>query len=384
MTVQDQYRRITNQIRRLGRRDSLYVVWAYAQYLQVNDFEFPPDIEVANQFRHAAIPRRIVPEWTLEQLAREVIRHAGEEADRGRSLRQWNTMADLVAQLRALEDAIYVAHGGAERIHLEVMRITHRQFVWQQQRLNWRGIIRYYKLFNTELITDVRTEATGLSVDEIYLIGMAYLGTLFGNSRSLERLNILIPGLGQGHFERFLKLTSLTHVELGNRLREQHALDEGYAYRYSSLREFPMVRISHAGQPEVVCPIPTLLFWRMTTGLYYSLRTNPGFPTAFGRSFQDYVGEVLDARIADPTLAVLPEVEYHVGNRRKPTVDFIDGIQIIQRVAHGALVNRFGSRLKTPVACGAHICAKVARESPRRISSASERADSCSYMAAAA
>jgi hypothetical protein len=74
---------------------------------------------------------------------------------------------------------------------------------------------------------------------------------------------------------------------------------------------------------------------------------------------------------------VLPEWD-------RATQSMLDGIQIIQRVAHGALVNRFGSRLKTPVACGAHICAKVARESPRRISSASERADSCSYMAAAA
>jgi len=170
MTIQDRYRRIRNQVRRLGRRDSLYVVWAYAQYLQVNDFEFPSDIEVSDQFRRAEIPQGIIPEWTLEQLAREVIRHAGEEADRGRSLRQWGTMAELVTQLRDLEEAIYVAHGGPERIHLEIMRIAHRQFVWQQQRLNWRWIIRYYKLFNTVQIASICSAATGLSVDQIYLI----------------------------------------------------------------------------------------------------------------------------------------------------------------------------------------------------------------------
>ena len=218
MTIQDQYRRIRNQLRRLGRRDSLYVVWAYAQYLQINDFDFPPDIEVGDQFRRADIPQRIVPEWTLEQLAREVIRHAGEEADRGRSLRQWNTMADVVTQLRALEEAIYVANGGPERIHLEIMRITHRQFVWQQQRLNWRWIIRYYKLFNTPQIAPICTAATGLSLDQIYLIGMAYLGNSLRSSRSLERLNIQIPGLDHGHFDCFLRFTSLTQAEFNNRL----------------------------------------------------------------------------------------------------------------------------------------------------------------------
>jgi len=143
MPINDQYRRIRNRIRRLGRRESLYVLWAYSQYLQVNDFEFPADIGVDNQFTCADLPQTIIPEWTLEQIAREVIRHADEEADRGRSLRQWNAMADLVTQLRALEDAIYAAHGVPERILLEVMRITHRQFVWQQQRFSWRWIIRY-------------------------------------------------------------------------------------------------------------------------------------------------------------------------------------------------------------------------------------------------
>lgn len=56
MTIHEQYRRIRNRVRRLGRRDSLYVVWAYSQYLQVNDFEFPADID-ADQFRRAQIPR---------------------------------------------------------------------------------------------------------------------------------------------------------------------------------------------------------------------------------------------------------------------------------------------------------------------------------------
>jgi hypothetical protein len=64
--------------------------------------------------------------------------------------------------LRDLEGEIYRQLIGGERIHLELMRIAHKQFVWQQNRLNWRPIIRYYKLFNTPEI--VAERATGLTV----------------------------------------------------------------------------------------------------------------------------------------------------------------------------------------------------------------------------
>jgi hypothetical protein len=201
------------------------------------------------------------------------------------------------------------------------MRISHRQFVWQQQRLNSSMVIRYYKLFNTPEIVAICQEATGLTVEEIYLIGMAFLAIFLGHPRTVEQMNIEIPGIDQERMQRFLVLTS--RVELSNSLRDEHALDEGFAYRYSSLREFPLIRFSYEGQREIACPIPTILFWRITTGLYYALNDTRGFPTAFGRSFQNYVGEILRARITCPEMAVINEAEYHVGRLRKDTADWI-------------------------------------------------------------
>src|SRR5713226_9709947 len=149
MTIEEHYRKVRTAVRQLGRRDSLYVIWAYCQFLQVNDFQIPDDIQIANQFLNAHPRQGILAEWTLEQMAREVIRHADEEPRRGRTLRQWDTVAAIANALRDLEDAIYAELVGGQRIHLELMRIAHRQFVWQQHRFNWKPIIRYYKLFNT-------------------------------------------------------------------------------------------------------------------------------------------------------------------------------------------------------------------------------------------
>jgi hypothetical protein len=50
-----------------------------------------------------------------------------------------------------------------------MMRISHRQFIWQQGRLNGQWIIRYYKLYNTPTIDNISLQATGLTIDHIYL-----------------------------------------------------------------------------------------------------------------------------------------------------------------------------------------------------------------------
>jgi hypothetical protein len=317
------YRTIRSAARQLARRESLAVIWAYSQYLQVDDFQMPEDVEVAQQFRDARPRRRILPEWTLEHLAREVIRYGDEEARDGRTLKRWDTLAHLANTLRDLEGEIYRDLVGGPNIQLELMRIMHRQFVWDQQRFNWTWIIRYYKLFNTPTLTAHAEQATGLSIDQIFLIGMCYLGHFLQQPRWVRRAQVEIPGLNGEHIERFLAFTSLTRAALAEKLRAEHALDEGFPYRYSSLRAYPIVQFSHGGVEEIACPIPTLLFWRITTGLYYSLREQPEFPTDFGESFQAYAGEVLQQRIVNPTIQVLGETEYHVGRNRKDSVDWI-------------------------------------------------------------
>ncbi len=323
MAIEALYRTIRSDARQLARRDSLAVIWAYSQFLQVRDFQMPQDIEVAQQFRDAHPRQGVLAEWTLEHLVREIVRYGDEEARNEKTLRSWGTLAHIANTLRDLEGEIYRDLVGGPNIQLEMMRIMHRQFVWQQQRFNWTWIIRYYKLFNTPALTAHAEQATGLSVEEIYLIGMCYLGHFFGEPRWVRRVHVEISGLDAGHIERFLAFTSLTRTALAEKLRAEHALDEGFGYRYSSLRAYPIIQYSHAGVDEIACPIPTLLFWRITTGLYYSLRTQAGFPTAFGESFQAYAGEVLSQRISNPAMQVLGETEYHVGQNRKDSIDWI-------------------------------------------------------------
>jgi hypothetical protein len=317
------YETIQRLTRQLAYTDSLCVIWAYCQYLQTPDFQIPNSIEVASQFSAAAQPRAILAEWTLEQIAREVIQYAGETPRGDKGLHQWATLAQIANTLRDLEGEIYARLVGGKKIHLELMRISHRQFIWQQQRPKSGGTIRYYKLFNTPSIDAISQQAIGLTIDHIYLIGMSYIGIFLGHPLAMEQIKVEIPGLTQQHIDHFLQFTSLGLDELRRRLHAEHALDEDFAYRYSSLREFPLIKISHEGLAKIACPIPTLLFWRITTGLYYALRAEKGFSDAFGKSFQNYVGEVLRHRTTNKAMRVFEEAEYQVGRDRKDTVDWI-------------------------------------------------------------
>jgi hypothetical protein len=157
------YTSVQQYVRQLGYRDSFYVIWAYSQYLQTSDFQIPNDIEVAPQFLAAAPPQALLAEWTLEQITREVVQYANDEPQDVQRLRQWRTLAQIANALRDLEGEIYARLVGRRKIHLEMMRISHRQFIWQQQRLNWRWIIRHYKLFNTPAIDAASQRAIGLT-----------------------------------------------------------------------------------------------------------------------------------------------------------------------------------------------------------------------------
>src|SRR5260221_11435683 len=107
MAIEALYRTIRSDARQLARRDSLAVIWAYSQFLQVNDFQMPQYIEVAQQLRDARPRQGVLAEWTLEHLAREIIRYSDEEARDGKTLRRRVTLAHLRQKLRGLQGGNY-------------------------------------------------------------------------------------------------------------------------------------------------------------------------------------------------------------------------------------------------------------------------------------
>jgi hypothetical protein len=123
--------------------------------------------------------------------------------------------------------------------------------------------------------------------------------------------------------QKFVAMCAMDIDDLRCRLKQDHKFDEAYEYSYSSLRSYPLIGFAGVKAGGLVCPLPTLLFRRFTSGLYYDLIDHPDFGNALGRSFQRYVGDVLTRANAGVGLRMIAEERYGPKAQRKDTVDWI-------------------------------------------------------------
>lgn len=321
MDVFQQYKPIRNKIALLSVEEALGVIWAYCQYLQIDDFRLPPEIEVLPQYLQLEIPQTWISEWELEILAKEVILNGNAVASKGRALRVWNTLSDLVNSLKALENNIY-GELGSPNILVELIRIVHRQFIWQGNRPNAASIIRYFKIFNRPAIDNICRQKIDMNVWQIYMCGVACMGFFLTRPAISLPFTSEIKALSVELFNKFFAFTSKPIKELKLQLKSEQQYNVNFAYAYNSLRAFPLIRMSYQGSDALVCPLMTLLFWRFTGGLYYELIGVPEFANEFGDGFQRYVGEVIGRACAKP-MGHYSETEYAIGKLRKRSPDWI-------------------------------------------------------------
>jgi hypothetical protein len=142
MDVFQEYKSIRNKINLLSIEEALGVIWAYGQYLQIDNFNFSKEIEVINEFLQLDVPQRWVSEWELELLAKEVIINGRSAAKKGQALRKWKTLSDIINSIKGFEGRIYKTVGSPDNVLVELIRIVHRQFIWQANPPNSAAIIR--------------------------------------------------------------------------------------------------------------------------------------------------------------------------------------------------------------------------------------------------
>ncbi len=184
-------------------------------------------------------------------------------------------------------------------------------------------IARYFKIYRHRPLEEIVNNAFGMDTQALYLIGLAFLGVYLENIALLYPPNIEIEGMTLESLDKFINHFSLPISKLREHLRKEQEMNEKFFYAYHSLRAYPLIRMNFQNHDSLVCPLPTLLLWRLTQGVYYEIYRQDGFAAAFGDSFQNYVGEVIAKAISNAKMKCYPEEEYHVGKNRKNTVDWI-------------------------------------------------------------
>lgn len=317
----DLYKPFRNRVREYHLGDTLYVVWAYSRLLQLSQPTFPRDIESPPRETTLGKPlRHLVFPWNLELLAKEAILNSGGTGKAKKDIKKWAGLALALNSAGKLDGAIAERTSNETNIMLELHRLAHLQFGWQAERPNLGLIARYFMIMRDSRLDEICRRKLGVSVADIYVGGLALYGHFtksfnFTASQSGNGIDLLT--------DKFLAMACRSIEFMRVQLAKDQRYDEAFLYAYNSLRAFPLVSMIVNGQPTIVCPLPTLLLWRFTNGLYYELWDDPKFANPYGESFQSYVGEVL-RRALQHGFHVIPEEKY--GSTKSTERDSIDWI----------------------------------------------------------
>lgn len=283
----------------------------------------PADIETIYKFRYQMpLPEKGIYPWELELLIKEIIINGTSYLTETYSLKQWRWFSRIINHIKQLEEDISGKYVNQDNILIELYRIANRQFPWQSHSSK-TPVTRYYKIFSDPNINRIVHDSVGLSVEDIYIISLAFLGAYLSNPAIKYPVEIDLDPFGKDKVEIFLSRYSLKFQELKNKLVSEEQINEKFAYSYSSLRAFPLISTIYRNQQSIACPLPTLLIWRVTSGLFYDICSRPDFGNYFGRSFQQYVGEVLTKSKINNYMKIYDEQQYFKGRDRKDSVDWI-------------------------------------------------------------
>ena len=317
--IYDSYKPFRNFLTQFELVGSLEVIWLYSQHLARKrplpngGFRGPAGFPIR-------LEKNIFP-WDLDVLSREIILNAGNV---GRSnLGNWDDLAVAINHLRRLDDEISVRRNREGYDVLRDMhRIVHRQFPWQRPP-NSNGMMRYSKIFGGSGLEALVATATGLSLRQLYLLGMASAGHFMNRPGMRIDSDYSVLGVDQRQSQSFFERLTIDVKDLRRRAKDEQKYDEDWMYTFNPLRAHPLVRFDAAHPERVLCPIPEFLMRRVSEGVFYDIASSAGFSNSFGVSFQKYVAEVAYALCPSPKFQITDEKEYKVGKYRKDGVDLI-------------------------------------------------------------
>jgi len=299
---------LRNALRKLDLHDTLAVIRAYSAFRTTRvPTPFPADIEV-----HRAVysNERLILPWEMEVLAREAIIVCSPQLSTKYTARQWNTFSNLINKLREVNDYISQYLVNDEKILQEVtVRIAHQQSKYQTEHPSKASLVRYSRIFGHPTVEPILITKTGLSSKQLFTIGAVlwhkYASQYLGLHYPLDEL--ALPGITHADYDKFMLLYSLPMQAMRQRLVAERKLDDTFMYQFHALQSYPLVLTELNKRASHICPIPILLFWRISSGLFYDLVKEPGFDQAFGTSFQDYIGGMLEKTLNGTSTIVYPE-----------------------------------------------------------------------------
>lgn len=224
---------------------------------------------------------------------------------------QFGAMAQAVNMLRSLENSEFGARIDGGKILLEMHRIGQRQFGWQRGFASSERLYRFTFIYGQGECASYFAKVHGLTIEQFMEVSFV----LFAHLRTVPWTNppdIRVLELESGLMEKVLSLIYCPLSEMRSSVKSliiaaSHRNPVRIAYLPSALRRFPIIRSSESGR--IISPLPDLIIFRATAGLYYDLRSGPQNLLAESNNrFEEYTRKIVQAFF--PRFEVLPSERY--------------------------------------------------------------------------
>jgi hypothetical protein len=244
--------------------------------------------------------RYSIYKWEIETLIllllsgpKQVIQHGPNKI---LDCRQFGAIGLAVDLLRSLENSESAARIDSSNVLLEMHRIGQRQFEWQRGFANAERLYRFAYIYGQGKCGAYFEDTYGMTIEKFMEISFVLFAQLHTQPWSKPQILREI-GIELELVEKVLALNSRSLIEMRTAVASLTERGSGKkclstAYLPSSLRQFPIIR--DLSRNTLIAPLPDLILFRATSGLYYDIKTGPQhlFTEANNR-FEQYACEVI-------------------------------------------------------------------------------------------
>ncbi len=292
--VFNEYKPLRNYMRQVDLMSSLYAIHQHILHQQyrnplASDISAPPGYNKIEPPLYYFTNFYVSP-WEIESLIKELIIN-GIEYGAKKTFMQWPHLVPAANKLKRLEDEISGIYISEENVLLELTRIAHRQFHWQQPP-TMDKLARYWKFYKHPSLEAILKSELDVTSDELYIISLLITGAF------LRRFRLSFPIDAENSIIDPSKVNNIagyyisTLSEIRKKLETNQEMNDKYAYAYHALIETPLILVdNNSGKTkELICPVLPRLFNGLTEGIFYRICNSENFSRAYGLAFEEYVG----------------------------------------------------------------------------------------------
>ncbi|MBU7440911.1 hypothetical protein [Paraburkholderia fungorum] len=298
--MREEYKKFSEYLRKQPVAGACHLVWK--SFSRVGELASSSDATQSNGE---------IYDWELELLAREVLLRCRQPFFVNEVIRT-NFLPKSINHIREIKNRISAKSSNSHHAAMKtVFTLFHEQFQWQDEDFLAKAA-RYRKIFAHPLIREAVEEDLRMSLQSLYIMGIAIAGSLTHQMGVHWRDYYRLPEIPRDHVERFFELCAAERDELRSRIQAEQKYDKTWALTYNPLRGKPLFYSSE--RPQIVFGFSSkLLLWRITEGVYYDVeKSRSGFGKAFGTAFEHYIGDVLKTVFTAPAFHLMAETSYDV------------------------------------------------------------------------